>query len=53
MTASKLSSRGGRAQSHGTYGSVGAHLDRKVRSVAEECMAVSELNSARRRGPRS
>jgi hypothetical protein len=53
VTASELSSRGGRARSHGTHGSSGAHLDREARSRAEEHVAALELNSARRRGPGS
>jgi hypothetical protein len=51
VVAPELSSRGGRARSHGTRGSAGAHLDREARSEAEESMATLELNSARRRGP--
>jgi hypothetical protein len=50
VTASELSSREGRARSHGTHGSAGAHLDREVRPKAVEHVAASELNSARRRG---
>jgi hypothetical protein len=52
VVAPELSSRGGRAWSHETRGSVGAHLDREARSEPEEHMATLELNSARRRGPR-
>jgi hypothetical protein len=48
MAALELSSRGGRARSHGTCVSAGAHLDREVRSRAKERVAASELNSARR-----
>jgi hypothetical protein len=48
MSALKLSSQGGRAQSHETHGSAGAHLDMEVRSGAEEHMAALELNSGRR-----
>jgi hypothetical protein len=51
VVAPELSSRGGRAQSHGTRGSAGAHLGREVRSGAEEHVVAPELNSARRRGP--
>jgi hypothetical protein len=51
VAASELSSWGGRAQSHGTRGSAGAHLGREARSRAEEHMTASELNSARRRAP--
>jgi hypothetical protein len=47
----ELSSRGGRARSHGTRGSVEAHLSRKARFGAEECVAALKLNSTRRRGP--
>jgi hypothetical protein len=50
VEALELCSRGGRAQSHGTRGSAGAHLGREARSGAEEHVAVLELNSARRRG---
>jgi hypothetical protein len=54
VTASELSFRGDRAQSHGTRGSAEAHLGREASSGAEEHEAASELNSARRRslGPR-
>jgi hypothetical protein len=48
VTASELSSRGGRARSHRTRDSTGAHLDREARSGAEKHMAVPELNSARK-----
>jgi hypothetical protein len=48
VTAPEPSSRGGRARSHGTHGSTGAHLDREVRSGAEKHVAAPELNSARR-----
>jgi hypothetical protein len=44
----ELSSRGGRARSHVTRGSAGAHLSREARSGAEEHMAALELNSARK-----
>jgi hypothetical protein len=50
VAAPKPSSRGDRARSHGTRGSVGAHLSREVRSGAKEHVAATELNSARRRG---
>jgi hypothetical protein len=50
VAASELSSRGGRARSHGTRGSAGAHPDREARSGAEEHVAAPELNSARKRG---
>jgi hypothetical protein len=52
VAASELSSRGGRARSHGTRGSAGAHLTREARSVAEERVMASELDLARRRGLR-
>jgi hypothetical protein len=48
VAAPELSSRGGRARSHGTRGSAGAHPGREVRSGAEEHVAASEFNSARR-----
>jgi hypothetical protein len=48
VVALELSSRGGRAQSHGTCDSTGAHLGREVRSGAEEHVVAPELNSARR-----
>jgi hypothetical protein len=51
MAAPELSSRGGRAQSHGTRGSGRAHLGREARSGAEERMAAPELNLARRQDP--
>jgi hypothetical protein len=51
VTAPELSSQGGRARSHVTCGSVGAHLGREARSGVEERVAAPELNSARRRGP--
>jgi hypothetical protein len=51
MAAPEPSSRGGRAWSRGTRGSIRAHLDREVRSRAEEHVTASELNSVRRRGP--
>jgi hypothetical protein len=50
VTAPKLSSRGGRARSHGTRGSVGAHLDRDAKFGSEEHVVALELNSKRRRG---
>jgi hypothetical protein len=46
MATLKLSSRGGRAQSHGTCGSVGAHLGREAMPKAEEHVAAPELTSA-------
>jgi hypothetical protein len=51
VAAPEFTYRGGKAQSHGTHGSTGAHLGREVRSGAEERVEASELNSARRRGP--
>jgi pentatricopeptide repeat protein len=51
VAASELSSWGGRARSHGTSGSVGAHLDREARSGAGERVAAPEPNATRRRGP--
>jgi hypothetical protein len=50
VAAPELSSRGGKARSHGTRGSAGAHPDTEARSGAEERVAPPELNSARRRG---
>jgi hypothetical protein len=51
VAAPELSSRGGRARSHGTHDSAEAHLNREARSRAEECVTAPELNLARRRGP--
>jgi hypothetical protein len=51
VAAPELSSRGGRAWSHGTRSSARALLGREVRSGAEERVAAPELNSVRRRGP--
>jgi hypothetical protein len=51
VVASELSSRGGRARSHGTRGSVRAHFGREVRSGDEEHVAASELNSVSRQDP--
>jgi hypothetical protein len=48
---SELFSRGGRAQSHGTHGSAGAHLDREARPGAEKHVAALEPTSAGRCGP--
>jgi hypothetical protein len=45
MTASELSSRRGRARSHGTRGNVGAHCGREARSRAEERVAVELVHS--------
>jgi hypothetical protein len=51
MAAPKLPSQEGRARSHGTHGSTGAHLIKEVRSRAEGHVAAQELTSARWRGP--
>jgi hypothetical protein len=48
MTEPEFPSLGGRAQSHGTHGSTGAHLIREARSRAEVHVAVPVLTSARR-----
>jgi hypothetical protein len=48
VTASELSFRGGRAQSHETHGSAEAHLDKEMRCGAEKYVTAPELNSARR-----
>jgi hypothetical protein len=53
VAASELSSRGGRARSHGTCGSTDAHLVREARSGAEGHVAAPELTLTRRRGPGS
>jgi hypothetical protein len=50
VVASELSSRGGRARSHGTRDSARAHLDREVRLGAEEHVAESEPTSVGRYG---
>jgi hypothetical protein len=50
VAAPELHSQKGRAPSHGTRGSTGAHLVNEVRSEAEGHVAVPELSSARRRG---
>jgi hypothetical protein len=52
VTASELSSRGGRARSHGTHGSARVHLDREVRSGATGHVAAPETTSAGRCGPK-
>jgi hypothetical protein len=49
VAAPKHSPQGGRAQSHRTRGNARVHLSREARSRAEEHVAASELNSARRR----
>jgi hypothetical protein len=51
VVAPELPSQGGRARSHGTCGSIGAHLVREARSGAEGHVAAPELTSVRRRGP--
>jgi hypothetical protein len=48
VAALELSSREGRAQSHGARGSAGAYLGREARSGAEKRVAAPKLNSARR-----
>jgi hypothetical protein len=48
VVAPELSSRGGRARSHGTRGSTGAHFVRKARSEAEGHMAAPKLTLTRR-----
>jgi hypothetical protein len=45
VAALELSSREGRAQSHGTRGSARSHLDREARSGAEEHTVAPELSS--------
>jgi hypothetical protein len=52
VAAPKLPSQEGRAQTHGTRGSTGAHLVKEAKTGAEGHVAASELTSARRRGPR-
>jgi hypothetical protein len=48
VAALEFSLWGGRAQSHGIRGSARAHLNREVRSGAEESVVAPELNLARR-----
>jgi hypothetical protein len=50
VAASELPSQESRARSHGTHGSIGAHLSKEVRSGGEGHVAAPELTSARRRG---
>jgi hypothetical protein len=50
VTAPELHSHEGRAQSPGTRGNTGAHLNKEVRSEAVGHVAAPELISARRRG---
>jgi hypothetical protein len=45
VAALELSSRRGRARSHGTHGSARAHLAREVRSGVEEHVAAPELSA--------
>jgi hypothetical protein len=51
VTASEFSSWRGRARSHVTRDSTGAHLVKEVRSRAEGHVAAPELTSAMRRAP--
>jgi hypothetical protein len=51
VAASELPSQEGRTQSHGTCGSIGAHLIKEARSRIKGYVVVPELTSARRRGP--
>jgi hypothetical protein len=48
VAALELPSQEGRAKSHGTHDSTGAHLVKEARSRAEGHMVASELTSARR-----
>jgi hypothetical protein len=50
VTAPELPLQGGRAWSHGTHGSTGAHLDREARSRAKGYVVARELTSVRRHG---
>jgi hypothetical protein len=50
MAASERPSQEGRAQSHGTRGSTGAHLTKEAMFGVEGHVVVSELISARKRG---
>jgi hypothetical protein len=50
VVAPELSSRRGRARSHGTRGSTRAHFVRKARFEAEGHMAAPKLTLTRRRG---
>jgi hypothetical protein len=50
VAAPELPSQEGRARSHETRGSDGAHLKKETRSGVVGHMAASELTSARRRG---
>jgi hypothetical protein len=51
VAAPELPSQEGRARSHRTCGSTGAHLFKEVRIEAEGHVTVAELTSVRRRGP--
>jgi hypothetical protein len=51
MAAPNLPSREGRAPSHRTHGSTGAHLSKEARSGATGHVAVLELASVGRLGP--
>jgi hypothetical protein len=51
VVATELPSQEGKARSHGTCVSTRAHLIKEARFKAEGHVAVSELTSARRRGP--
>jgi hypothetical protein len=51
VAAPELPSQEGRARSHGTHGSIGAHLIKEARTGAEGHVAAPEPTSARRRGP--
>jgi hypothetical protein len=52
VAALELSSRGGRARSHGTHGSAKTHLGREARPGAEEHVATPEPTYAGRCGPK-
>jgi hypothetical protein len=51
VAAPELPSQEGRARSHRTHGSTGAHLSKEASFGAMGHMAAPELTSARRRGP--
>jgi hypothetical protein len=51
VAALELPSQEGRARSHGTHSSTGAHLVKEARFRAEGHVAAPELTSVRRRGP--
>jgi hypothetical protein len=48
VAAPELPFQEGRARSHRTHGSAGAHLSKEARSGAEGHVAAPELTSARR-----